>query len=56
MYPSIFRNRYPKEGRTPDEQDAYAAARWLTDMDARDALARYFAPPLPDLERATAER
>lgn len=56
VYPSIFRNRYPKEGRTGDEQDAYAVARWLADTDARGALAGYFAPPLTDLERATAER
>ncbi len=56
VYPSIFRNRYAKDDRTADEQDAYAAARWMADMDARGALARYFAPPLTDLERATAER
>jgi hypothetical protein len=23
VYPSIFRNRYPKNGRTPDDRDAY---------------------------------
>lgn len=46
----------PKEGRSADEQDAHAAARWLTDMGARGALAGYFAPPLTDLERAPAER
>lgn len=23
VYPSVFRNRYPKNGRTPDEHDAY---------------------------------
>ena len=56
VYPSIFRNRYAKEGRTADEQDAYATARWMADMDARSALSQYFAPPLTDLERATAER
>ena len=28
----------------------------MSDMDARGALAGYFAPPLTDLERATAER
>jgi len=56
VYPSIFRNRYTKEGRTADERDAYAVARWMADMDARGALAGYFAPPLTDLELATAER
>jgi hypothetical protein len=28
----------------------------MADMDARGALAGYFAPPLTDLERATAGR
>jgi hypothetical protein len=56
VYPSIFRNRYPREGRTADKQDACATARWMSDMDARGALARYFAPPLTDLERSTAGR
>ena len=56
VYPSIFRNRYAREGRTADEQDACATARWMIDMDTRGALAGYFAPPLTDLERATAER
>jgi len=32
VYPSIFRNRYAREGRTPDEQYASATARWMTDM------------------------
>lgn len=54
--PSIFRNRYAKEDRTADEQDAYAAARWMADMGERGALAGYFAPPLTDLGRATAAR
>ena len=56
VYPSIFRNRYAREGRTADEQDACATARWMIDMDARGVLAGYFARPLTDLERATAER
>ena len=47
---------YAQEGRTPDEQDACATARWMTDMDARGELAGYFAPLLTDLERTTAER
>ena len=53
VYPSIFRKRYV---RMPDEQDAYATARWMIDLDARGAPASYFVPPLMDLERATAER
>ena len=33
-----------------------AVARWLADVDARDALAGCFAPPLTESERAMGER
>lgn len=54
VYPSIFRKRYPAEGRSGDEQDAYAVARWLAEMDGRGALGRYFEPPLSEEERQVA--
>ena len=54
VYPSIFRNRYPKEGRTPDAHDAYAVARWLAETTARGALDRYLNPPLTLEERRVA--
>jgi hypothetical protein len=50
----IFRNRYPRDERSGDEQDAYATARWMVDMAARGALASYFQPPLTPAERAVA--
>lgn len=55
VYPSIFRNRYPKEKRTADEHDAYAVARWLSETGARSTLDRYFDPPLTIEERRRAE-
>lgn len=55
VYPSIFRNRYPREDRTADQQDACAIARWLTEMDERGFLDRYFDPPLTDEERNVAD-
>jgi hypothetical protein len=51
VYPSLVRNRYPKNGRTADEQDAYAIARWLAQIDKIGFLSRYFDPPLTDEER-----
>ncbi|HZP88316.1 MAG TPA: hypothetical protein VFB54_16005 [Burkholderiales bacterium] len=54
IYPSIFRNRYPREGRSVDEQDAFACAQWMADMAARGALAEYFDPPLSEREREVA--
>lgn len=56
VYPSIFRNRYDKDGRTADEQDAYVVARWLVESAARGILDRYFEPPLTLPERAVAAR
>jgi hypothetical protein len=55
VYPSLFRKRYPQEARTADQQDAYATARWLTNMATQGALAGYFAPPLTVAERAVAD-
>ncbi len=54
VYPSIFRKRYPAEGRSGDEQDAYAVARWLAETDGRGTLGRYFEPPLSEGERMVA--
>lgn len=50
VYPSLFRRRYPKDDRTPDEHDAYCVAAWLADMDCRGALEGYFHPPLSAAE------
>lgn len=56
-YPSLWKNLYPAEGRTPDQQDAYTVATWLqqTDLDQRLPA---FLKPSPSLnfhERAVAE-
>lgn len=56
VYPSIVRNRFPKEERTADQQDAYAISRWLAEMDKRSVLDRYFHPPLTPQETEVAER
>lgn len=56
VYPSLFSSRYPREGRTPDEQDAYAVARWLSEMHEREELPRFLQPPLSVDERRLAER
>lgn len=55
VYPSIFRNRFAREHRTSDQQDAYAIARWLKEMDALGCLEQYFQPPLTAKERAVAD-
>ena len=55
VYPSVFRNRYPREDRSADQQDAYAIARWLMETDERGFLGRYFHPPLTEQERRIAD-
>lgn len=56
VYPSMLRRRYPREGRTVDQHDAWSVARWMADMDARGALMDYFEVPLTAAERALARR
>jgi hypothetical protein len=54
VYPSILRNRYDREGRSVDEQDAYSVARWLRETCEGGFLERYLDPPLTEAERETA--
>ena len=56
VYPSLFRNRYPRDNRTVDQQDAFACAQWMADMSRRGRLADYFAcPPLDEKEHAVVQ-
>lgn len=55
VYPSIFRSRYLREGRSADEQDTFATARWLRETSERGILDRYLDPPLTAEERELAE-
>lgn len=54
IYPSIFRNRYPRDGRTIDQQDAYAVSQWMAQTHRLGALEHYFNPPLTQDERKRA--
>lgn len=54
IYPALFRRRYPVEGRTGDQQDAYATCRWLQETDYLNYLPRFFDPPLTLGERRDA--
>lgn len=55
IYPSIFRNRFPRQQRSCDQQDAYSVARWLSETSQTGFLDRYFNPPLTNHERETAD-
>jgi hypothetical protein len=54
VYPSLVRRRYAENGRSKDQQDAYAVARWLGEMDGNGFLGRFFDPPLIDVQRRVA--
>ncbi len=55
VYPSLFRNRYPRANRTIDQQDAYSVCRWLQEMDSRFSLDRFLTPPLTELQESEVE-
>ena len=55
IYPSVFKNRYPRKDRKPDQQDAYSVARWLAEADCRGILEQYLVPPLTNEERRIAD-
>ena len=46
VYPSLWSRSYPREDRTPDQQDAYAAAAWLRQTDLDGTLASFFKPSM----------
>ena len=55
IYPAIFKNRFPRQDRTADQQDAYCVARWLTETEGCGFLARYFQPSLTEVEQNVAD-
>jgi hypothetical protein len=56
VFPPMLRRRYPAEGRTVDQQDAYAVARWLKEMNCGMTLTEpFFDPPLSEKEQEIAE-
>ena len=50
----MLRRRYPTEGRTVDQQDAYAVARWLKEVGWGRLLDdEYLDPPMTEeIERS----
>jgi hypothetical protein len=46
IYPSLWSKDYPRDGRTPDQQDAYAAAAWLRQVDLDGRLDQFLKPSM----------
>lgn len=54
-YPRLYSPKYPKEGMTGDQLDAFSIASWLRDADLDGRLASAFQPDLPDNLRCIAQ-
>ena len=54
VYPSLASHAFAREGRSPDQHDAYTAAAWLRQADRDGTLAAFLAPSLSTAERDAA--
>lgn len=49
VYPPLWRNLYPREGRTLDQQNAFVTTAWLRQVDLDGSLEKFLKPDLsPD--------
>jgi hypothetical protein len=55
VYPALWNRTFPSEGRTPDQQDAFAIAKWMQGADAADSLKTHFHPRMEPDEHEKAE-
>lgn len=55
VYPALWSRRFPTEGRTTDQQDAFAIAKWMRALDSGRGLEAYFHPTIEPQERQKAE-
>jgi hypothetical protein len=54
VYPSLWRDRYPRDGVNEHQRDAYAIAAWLRESDQNGSLTSFLSPGLTAEERAVA--
>jgi hypothetical protein len=50
VYPSLYRDGFAREDRTPDQHDAYCIAAWLARADRNGSLAAFLTPELTGRE------
>ena len=55
VYPSLWSRSLARDGRTPDQQDAYAAAEWMRLADRDGTIVGFLNPPLEPDQRAAAQ-
>ncbi len=54
-YPALWNRTFPSGSRTPDQQDAFAIAKWLQRPDSGGNLEKFFSPETEPPERKKAE-
>jgi hypothetical protein len=54
VYPSLWKRSFAREGRTPDQHDAYSVAAWMQRADLDGSLASFFDSHLSPPERTVA--
>jgi len=55
VYPALWSRTFPIAGRTPDQQDAFAIAKWLQGADSNGSIEKFLCPELEPHERKKAE-
>lgn len=55
VYPSLWSKATPRQGRTPDQHDAYVTAAWLRQVDMDGSLAAFLKPEMQPEEYHIAE-
>jgi hypothetical protein len=55
VYPALWCNIFPQEGRDSHQHDAYSAAEWLRRSDLDGSLERFLSPSLTENERKVTE-
>jgi len=55
VYPALWNTAFPSAGRTPDQQDAFAIAKWFQRADSEGGLEKFLCPELEPDERKKAE-
>jgi hypothetical protein len=55
VYPSLWSRGFAREGRNPDQHDAYSVAEWMRGADRDGSLTGFLDPPLTQAERTVAQ-
>lgn len=55
VYPSLFSKRFPRDDRDSHQQDAFAVAKWLHQVDENGWLPQFLAPSMQTEDRRIAQ-